>query len=128
MRRTIWFLVLALVFCEGSTPHIAQENAKPKIAPASPVAVGLLVDNSGSLRSNFSSVIEVSKAVVEQSQPEDQIFLVRFISADLIRIVNDFTNEKSTLTRSLDEMYVEGGLSAIYGRAICFRRALSKER
>jgi len=77
------------------------------------LAIGLLVDNSGSLRSNFSNVIEVSKAVVEQSQPEDQIFLVRFINADLIQIVNDFTNEKTALTRSLDEMYVEGGLSAI---------------
>ena len=113
MRRTFWFLALALVFCVGSTPHIAQENVKPKIAAKPPLALGLLVDNSGSLRSNFSNVIEVSKEVVENSQSEDQIFLVRFISADLIQIVNDFTNKKSTLTRSLDEMYVEGGLSAI---------------
>ena len=113
MRRTVWFLVLALVLCVSGTPYIAQENAKPKIRSAPPLAIGLLVDNSGSLRSNFSNVIEVSKAVVEQTQPEDQIFLVRFINADLIQIVNDFTNEKTTLTRSLDEMYVEGGLSAI---------------
>ena len=113
MRRTVCFLVLALIFCVSGTPIIPQENAKPKIRSAPPLAIGLLVDNSGSLRSNFSNVIEVSKAVVEQSQPEDQIFLVRFINADLIQIVNDFTNEKTALTRSLDEMYVEGGLSAI---------------
>jgi Ca-activated chloride channel family protein len=113
MNRQFWLLILGLVFCLGSTVDTAQESVKPKVTSKPPLAVGLLVDNSGSLRSNFSNVIEVSKGVVENSQSEDEIFLVRFISADVIQIVNDFTTEKSTLTRALDEMYVEGGLSAI---------------
>ena len=114
MKKPFWVLILGPAFCVGSTLSIVtQESVKPKVTSEPPLAVGLLVDNSGSLRSNFSNVIEVSKGVVESSQSEDEIFLVRFISADMIQIVNDFTTEKSVLSRALDEMYVEGGLSAI---------------
>jgi Ca-activated chloride channel family protein len=114
MKKQFWLLILGPVFCVSSTVHIvAQETLKPKVTSKPPLELGLLVDNSGSVRSNFSNVIEVSKGVVENSQSEDEIFLVRFISADMIQIVNDFTTEKSILTRALDEMYVEGGLSAI---------------
>jgi len=114
MKRAFQSLGFILAFCVGTLVCFGQENPKPSEAkPKRPLALGLLVDNSGSLRTNFSQVIDVAKEVVQNSDSDDQIFLVRFISADAIRIVNDFTNEKSALTRSLEEMYVEGGKSAI---------------
>ena len=113
MQRAFSFSLLPVALCLSIVVIIGQETPKPATDSQRPLALGLLVDNSGSLRTKFSDVISVAKEIVENSQSEDQIFIVRFISTDVIQIANDFTNEKSVLTRSLDQMYVEGGRSAI---------------
>ena len=114
MNKAFRLSVFGVLVCVGFTVLSAQEpGAKPSTASPSPLDLGLLVDNSGSLRSHFQKVIDVSKGIVESAQAGDRLFIVRFVSSDKITIIQDFTTHKAPLTEALDDMYVEGGLSAI---------------
>jgi Ca-activated chloride channel family protein len=78
-----------------------------------PLSYGLMVDNSGSLRSQIREVIEAGKRIVNANRPEDEAFVMRFISSEKIDIIQDFTSNKSALDRSLDQLYPEGGETAL---------------
>lgn len=78
-----------------------------------PVSYGLAVDNSGSLRSQLQSVIDAGKMIINSNKPGDETFLVRFISSDKIETMQDFTSNMELLLEGLDNMYVEGGQTAV---------------
>lgn len=78
-----------------------------------PVTYGLVVDNSGSLRNQINQVIEAGKTIVDSNKPGDETFVVRFISSEDIKIMQDFTADKSALGDALEDMFVEGGQTAI---------------
>ncbi len=78
-----------------------------------PINYGLAVDTSGSLRSQLQSVIDAGKTIINSNKPGDETFLVRFISSDKIETVQDFTASKDLLMDGLDQLYVEGGQTAI---------------
>jgi Ca-activated chloride channel family protein len=78
-----------------------------------PISYGLSVDTSGSLRSQLPTVIEAGKSIINSNKQGDETFLVRFVGRDSIETVQDFTASKELLMDALDNMYVEGGQSAI---------------
>jgi Ca-activated chloride channel family protein len=78
-----------------------------------PISYGLAVDTSGSLRSQLQAVIDAGKTIINSNKSGDETFLVRFISSDKIETVQDFTASKDQLMDGLDELYVEGGQTAI---------------
>jgi Ca-activated chloride channel homolog len=78
-----------------------------------PVSYGMAVDNSGSLRSQLQSVIDAGKTIINSNKPGDETFLVRFISKDNIDMKQDFTSNMELLIDALDNMYVEGGQTAV---------------
>jgi Ca-activated chloride channel family protein len=78
-----------------------------------PITYGLVVDNSGSLRSQIAQVVEAAKTIVESNKPGDETFVVRFISSDEIKIMQDFTADKQALGDALDDMFIEGGQTAV---------------
>jgi len=78
-----------------------------------PVNYGLVVDNSGSLRSQLEKVIEAGKTIVGANKDGDETFIIRFVSSDKIEISQDFTNDKNALNDALDEFHVDGGSTAI---------------
>jgi Ca-activated chloride channel family protein len=78
-----------------------------------PITYGLVVDNSGSLRSQINQVIEAAKTIVNSNKPGDETFVVRFISSDEIKIMQDYTADKQSLDDALDDMFVEGGQTAV---------------
>ncbi|HEX8294629.1 MAG TPA: VWA domain-containing protein, partial [Pyrinomonadaceae bacterium] len=78
-----------------------------------PITYGLVVDNSGSLRSQIAQVVEAGKTIVESNKPGDETFVVRFISSDEIKIMQDFTADKQALSDALDDMFIEGGQTAV---------------
>lgn len=78
-----------------------------------PIGYGLAVDTSGSLRAQLQSVIDAGKTIINSNKPGDETFLVRFISSDKIETVQDFTSNKDYLMDGLDDLYVEGGQTAI---------------
>ena len=78
-----------------------------------PITYGLVVDNSGSLRSQIAQVVEAGKTIIESNKPGDETFVVRFISSDEIKIMQDFTADKQALGDALDDMFIEGGQTAV---------------
>lgn len=78
-----------------------------------PITYGLVVDNSGSLRNQIGQVIEAGKTIVSSNKPGDETFVVRFVSSDEIKIMQDFTADQQSLTDALDDMFVEGGQTAV---------------
>jgi Ca-activated chloride channel family protein len=78
-----------------------------------PITYGLVVDNSGSLRSQISQVVEAAKTIVNSNKQGDETFVVRFIASDEIKILQDFTADKSALDDALDDMFIEGGQTAV---------------
>jgi len=78
-----------------------------------PVNYGMLIDNSGSLRSQLEKVIEAGKILVDANKPEDEAFIIRFVSSDKIEEKQDWTKDKTALKEMLDELYIEGGSTAI---------------
>jgi Ca-activated chloride channel homolog len=78
-----------------------------------PVMYGLAVDTSGSLRPAFEQVINAAKAIINSNKKGDETFLERFISSDKIETVQDFTASKDSLMDGLDNLYIEGGQTAV---------------
>jgi Ca-activated chloride channel family protein len=79
-----------------------------------PTNYSLVLDNSGSLRSQIDQVIEAGKILISANKPEDETSIIRFVSSDKIEIVEDFTKNKADLMDALDtKIYIEGGQTAI---------------
>ena len=78
-----------------------------------PISYGMAVDTSQSLRSQIQAVIDAGKTIVNSNKPGDETFLVRFISSDKIETLQDFTASKDLLIDALDNLYVEGGQTAV---------------
>jgi Ca-activated chloride channel family protein len=78
-----------------------------------PVIYGLAVDTSGSLRPQFESVISAAKTIINSNKKGDETFLERFISSDKIETIQDFTPNKDYLMDGLDQLYIEGGQTAV---------------
>jgi Ca-activated chloride channel family protein len=78
-----------------------------------PTNYALVVDNSGSMRSQLEKVIEASKIIINTNRPDDESMIVRFISRDKITIEQPFTSNKADLLETLDNLYIEGGQTAI---------------
>ena len=97
--------------------HVFEDGVEQPLAfftrEEVPVSYGLAVDNSGSLRSQLQSVIDAGKTIINSNKPGDETFLVRFISSDKIETMQDFTSNMDLLLDALDNMYVEGGQTAV---------------
>jgi Ca-activated chloride channel family protein len=78
-----------------------------------PLEYGLLVDTSGSLRAQFNMVMNAANVFVSTNAPADEMFLVRFVSTDKIEMIQDWTSDQLLLRKRLDNLFIEGGQSAI---------------
>jgi len=80
-----------------------------------PVTVGLVVDNSGSMRSKRPGVVAASLAFVKSSNPRDELFVVNFnqkVSLGLPQSV-PFTSDLQQLRAALTKVYPSGN-TALY--------------
>lgn len=80
---------------------------------ALPLSYGLVIDTSGSLRSQIDHVIGVAQLIARKNKPEDETFLVRFVDSEKIEKVKEFTKDGTSIEKAMDGLYVEGGQSAI---------------
>ena len=78
-----------------------------------PTNYSLVIDNSGSLRPQLEKVIEAGKILINSNLPDDETSIIRFVSSEKIEILQDFSNNKSDLNETLDNLYSEGGNTAI---------------
>ena len=78
-----------------------------------PTNYSMVIDNSNSLRSQIEEVIEAGKILVSSNKPEDETSIIRFVSSAKIEILEDFTANKDYLNDALENLYTEGGQTAI---------------
>ena len=80
-----------------------------------PVSIGLVIDNSGSMRTKRERVNKAALTFVRTSNPQDEIFLINF--NDQVYIAQDFTKNHDDLSDVLAGIDARGGTSlydAIY--------------
>jgi Ca-activated chloride channel family protein len=88
-----------------------------------PVSIGLLVDNSGSMRTKRQAVNEAALDMVRASNREDETFVVNF--ADEAYIDQDFTGDLNKLHEGLSHIDSKGG-TALYDAVIASADYMSK--
>lgn len=88
-----------------------------------PVSIGLLVDNSGSMRTKRQAVNEAAVDMVRASNREDETFVVNF--ADEAYIDQDFTADLNKLHEGLSHIDSKGG-TALYDAVIASADYMSK--
>lgn len=97
--------------------HVFYDEAEQPVTSftldVSPASYGLVVDNSGSLRSQISAVVAAAQALAYNNRPSDETFVVRFVSSDNIKMMQEFTDDKTALYKAMEAMYVEGGQTAM---------------
>ena len=94
---------------EDNVPQKIEFFSKSEV----PTNYSLVIDNSGSLRTQIEEVIEAGKILVAANKPEDETSIIRFVSSDKVTIQQDFTSSKTDLNDALDSLYIEGGQTAI---------------
>ncbi|HTQ54534.1 MAG TPA: VWA domain-containing protein [Bryobacteraceae bacterium] len=72
-----------------------------------PVSMGLVIDNSGSMREKRAKVEAAALALVKDSNPQDEVFIVNF--NDEAFLDKDFTNDPKELQEGLARIDSRGG-------------------
>jgi len=88
-----------------------------------PVSIGIVVDNSGSMRTKRSAVTKAVLNLIQASNPQDEAFVVNF--NDESWLDQDFTNNTSPLREALDRVDSRGG-TALYDAVIASADHLAK--
>ncbi len=76
-----------------------------------PVSIGLLVDNSGSMRPKRAAVASAALDLVKASNPGDETFVINF--SDQAYLDQDFTSDLGRLQSGLAHLSLSGG-TALY--------------
>jgi Ca-activated chloride channel homolog len=76
-----------------------------------PVSIGLVIDNSGSMRDKRAKVAAAALALVKASNKDDETFVVNFNDEAYMDLPNgkDFTNDMSELEKALSRIDSRGG-------------------
>src|SRR5689334_12025624 len=76
-----------------------------------PVALGIVIDNSGSMREKRDKVNKAALNLVRSSNPGDQVFIVNF--NDEYYLDQDYTSDINKLKEALEKVEARGG-TALY--------------
>lgn len=80
-----------------------------------PVSIGLLVDNSGSMNSKRAAVSTAAIDLVKASNPQDETFVINF--TDQTYLDQDFTPDLNKLQSGLSHLSLSGG-TALYDTVV----------
>jgi Ca-activated chloride channel homolog len=82
-----------------------------------PVSMGLVIDNSGSMRDKRPRVNQAALTLVEASNPQDEAFVVNFNDDFYLDLDKDFTNSIPELKEALERIDSRGS-TALYDAII----------
>ena len=88
-----------------------------------PVAIGILIDNSGSMREKRAKVNQAALNLVRASNPQDEVFVVNF--NDEYYLDQDFTSDLLKLKEALEKIDAKGG-TALYEAVVASADHLKK--
>ncbi|HWR14979.1 MAG TPA: VWA domain-containing protein [Terriglobales bacterium] len=107
---------------------VVYENGQPqKISSFDrrdvPVALGIVIDNSGSMRDKRPAVNQAAINLVKASNPNDEVFIVNF--NDEYYLDQDFTSNLTLLKEGLEKIDSRGG-TALYDAVVASAEHLKK--
>lgn len=111
--------------------RVAEDGAQQQIrlfrSEDIPVSVGVIVDNSGSMRSKRESVVEAARAFIQTSNPADELFVITFNDRPALGLPETrlFSASRMELDRALSSASV-GGRTALYDAISLGLRQLQK--
>ena len=106
---SVLFLVLgSLASGQKQVPVVPETVSVPM-----PVSYGLVIDNSGSYRTLLEKVIKLVNGIVDENKPGDEVFLVTFVDTPKIVLRQEMTDSKEDLRDSVENMFIQGGPTAI---------------
>jgi Ca-activated chloride channel homolog len=88
-----------------------------------PVALGIVIDNSGSMREKRDRVNKAAINLVKASNPQDEIFIVNF--NDEYYLDQDFTSDLNKMREALEKVDTRGG-TALYDAVVASSDHLRK--
>ncbi len=88
-----------------------------------PVAMGIVIDNSGSMREKRNKVNQAALNLVRSSNPRDEVFIVNF--NDEYYLDQDFTNDLLKLKEALEKIDARGG-TALYDALVASAEHLKR--
>jgi Ca-activated chloride channel family protein len=88
-----------------------------------PVAMGIVIDNSGSMREKRAKVNQAALNLVRSSNPQDEVFVVNF--NDEYYLDQDFTNNLLRLKDALEKIDAKGG-TALYEAVVASAEHLKR--
>jgi len=101
--------------------HVYEDRAEQMISVFRqedvPVSMGLVIDNSGSMRDKRPLVNAAAITLVKTSNPQDEAFVVNFNDDYYLDTVHDFTNDISELNDALERIDSRGS-TALYDAVI----------
>jgi len=114
----------------GRDAFTVFENGKPQVITSFrhediPVAMGIVIDNSGSMRDKREKVNTASLNLVRASNPQDQVFVVNF--NDEYYLDQDFTSSVPKLKDALEKVEARGG-TALYDAVVASADELKQSR
>jgi Ca-activated chloride channel family protein len=107
--------------------HVFEDGVQQTIAAFQhqdiPVSIGMLLDNSGSMRDKRAAVNTAALDLVKASNPQDEAFIVNF--SDEAFIDQDFTSDIGKLRDGLAHIDSKGG-TALYDAVVASADQLAK--
>ncbi len=104
------------------------EDGKPQVIKSFrhediPISLGIVVDNSGSMREKRAKVVKAAVNLVRASNPQDEVFVVNF--SDEYYLDQPFTNKINLLQEALEKYETRGG-TALYDAVVASADELKK--
>jgi Ca-activated chloride channel homolog len=101
--------------------RVFEQNVEQKISFFSrediPVTMGLVIDNSGSMREKREQVNAAAMTFVRTSNPQDEAFVVNFNDEYYLDTEGEFTNDQRNLDEALSRIDTRGS-TALYDAVI----------
>jgi Ca-activated chloride channel homolog len=101
--------------------RVFEQNVEQKISYFSrqdiPVTMGLIIDNSGSMREKREQVATAAMTFVRTSNPQDEAFVVNFNDEYYLDTEGDFTSDPKDLNDALSRIDTRGS-TALYDALI----------
>jgi Ca-activated chloride channel family protein len=100
---------------------VSEDKVQQKVSFFSkddiPVTMGLVIDNSGSMREKRAQVNAAAMTFVKTSNPQDEAFVVNFNDEYYLDTDGDFTNDQRDLNDALSRIDTRGS-TALYDAVI----------
>jgi VWFA-related protein len=105
----------------GDAFHVYEDKVEQKLSIAKqedvPVSMGLVIDNSGSMRDKRAKVNAAALTLVQSSNKDDEAFVVNFNDDFYLDTEHDFTNDVNEMKEALERIDARGS-TALYDAVI----------